>query len=47
MQSQIIKCPKPECQSLDVYKWGYYYQNGKKIQKYKCKKCGHVWIEKQ
>jgi len=42
----FLKCPKPECQSLDVWKYGFEYYNGEKKQRYKCKKCGHVWIEK-
>lgn len=39
------KCPKKECQSLDIWKYGYGYNNGLKKQKHKCKKCGYVWSE--
>lgn len=42
----LIKCPKIECNSLDVYKWGFEYINGDKKQRYKCKKCGYVWSQK-
>ena len=43
---KIIKCQKSECQSLDIWFYGFYYQKGEKKQKYKCKKCGYVWSEK-
>lgn len=42
--NNLLKCP--ECLSLDIWRYGYFYSNGKKLQKYKCKKCGHVWVEK-
>lgn len=40
----FLKCP--ECESLDIWKHGFHYANGERFQKYKCKKCGHVWVEK-
>lgn len=43
--SHLIKCPKPDCQSLDIWKNGFDYQQGKKIQRYKCKKCGYIFNE--
>ena len=45
MSGQVfLECP--ECQSLDIWKYGSDFINGKKKQKYKCKKCGYVWREK-
>lgn len=42
--NNLLKCPK--CLSLDIWKHGFHYANGKEFQKYKCKKCGYVWVEK-
>jgi len=42
--TEIFKCPK--CLSSDVWRHGFQYENGKKYQKYKCKKCGYVWVKK-
>jgi len=50
-----IKCPY--CKSLKKYKYGFsilikernnkgFPKNVEQKQKYKCKKCGHVWREK-
>jgi len=46
MRAKYIECPIPSCRSLDVWNYGFYYTQGEKKQKYKCKKCGHVWREK-
>lgn len=41
----IIKCPKTDCSSSNIWKFGKDYKNGKVKQRYKCKKCGYVWSE--
>lgn len=42
---KIVKCPEKNCCSDDVWKHGFNYSTLGKQQKYKCKKCGHVWSE--
>ena len=42
----FYRCPKPKCKSYMVWRYGYDIISDKKTQKFKCKKCGHVWREK-
>lgn len=44
-KTKINKCPKSDCQSLDVWKFGFTITKNGKRQRFQCKKCGHIWRE--